>query len=73
MDTIVGIVFVLTTALVAARLGLSGPSIILAAISSLATIFGAFCAPTSFTTLLDPIRRLSGALARRSSSWPPVS
>ena len=47
---IVGIVFVLTTALVAARIGLSGPSITLAAISSIATIFGAFCAPTTFTT-----------------------
>lgn len=48
--TITGIVFVVTTAVVAARLGLNGPSILTAAIASLATIIGAFFAPASYAT-----------------------
>lgn len=46
---IVGGVVVLTTVIVAARTGFTGPAFLVAAIASFATVVGALCAPTTFS------------------------
>lgn len=45
----VGIVFVLTAVIVAARTGFTGALFLTAALASLATVIGALCAPATFS------------------------
>lgn len=59
----VGIVFVLTAVIVAARTGFTGPLFLAAAVASVATVIGALCAPATFSM---PRPDRAEALTRKS-------